>query len=238
MAFQANYPPPNPPSYPYPHPSSYHSAQSTTPSLLSSSTFQILHSPTSPTHIITTSSSSSPSTAPLFTLTNFGTESPLLITSPTNSAQIIATITTHSSTWSMSAKKSYIEIAIPQQQPGSAPQSIKLQRDPSALTRRHRFTSPTDGKTYVVRGKHSDSVMMSWGNLRIEEAETGKRAVEFDVEWMTSLRKVGTVRFLDDGARLPVGVRMEMLWAVVGVTNKEYETTKAAADAFVEGATA
>ncbi|KAL9032913.1 MAG: hypothetical protein Q9180_006231 [Flavoplaca navasiana] len=45
---------------------------------------------------------------------------------------------------------------------------INLKREKGTFTRKHRMTL-SDGKGYVITGKHSDNLMMCWGNLKVVE---------------------------------------------------------------------
>ncbi|KAL9593293.1 MAG: hypothetical protein Q9219_007616 [cf. Caloplaca sp. 3 TL-2023] len=199
-----------------------------------------MHTANGTLHITTADENNHQTT--LYTIPRFralSANSTMRITSPTDEEDLRASITTHSST---NKEDSWIEIRtlprpphIPfssssnppaytqtdnQDRKSSGGHTIKFHRDGSALKRRHRMTL-SNGRSYILRGKHSTNFLMCWGNLKIvEEGQEKKSVAEFKVEWPTSFHKFGTVRFMGDG--VGEGVEREMLFAMIGVANKEY----------------
>ncbi|KAL8888671.1 MAG: hypothetical protein Q9205_003424 [Flavoplaca limonia] len=92
---------------------------------------------------------------------------------------------------------------------------INLKRERGTFTRKHRMTL-SDGKTYVITGKHSDNLMMCWGNLKVVEESSKSKLAEFKVEWWMSSRKIGIVTFL---CEVQEHLMKEILFVLVGVAS-------------------
>ncbi|KAL8696395.1 MAG: hypothetical protein Q9201_007679 [Fulgogasparrea decipioides] len=158
-----------------------------------------------------------PDMTPLYSVTGFGSSHTprMIITNPANENEILVNLTSHSS---VNKEDSYIEIEMAGVQDASTGHTFKLQRDKGALKRIHKMTL-SDGKTYVLKGKHSSSLMWCWGNLKIVEEGNKVRLAEFTVEWPSSFHKIGIVTFETE---VEESVAKEMLFAILGVVNKEY----------------
>ncbi|KAL8685912.1 MAG: hypothetical protein Q9218_007470 [Villophora microphyllina] len=153
---------------------------------------------------------------PLYSVTGFGSyEQRVIITNPADENEILANLYMHSG---VSKHDSYIDIVMAGNGATSSGYIIKLQRESGALTRKHKITL-SDGRNYILKGKHSTSLMMCWGNLKIVEEGSKDRLAEFTVEWPSSFHKIGTVTFESD---VEETVAKEMLFAFLGVANKEY----------------
>ena len=166
---------------------------------------------------------SGPDMTPIYKITRIGflsAESITRITGPENEDDLYATLISHSSS---SESDSWIEIRMDARHSPSSEYTIKFHRDGGSLKRKHKMTL-SDGKAYVLRGKHSTSLAMCWGNLKIIEEGGEASIAEFKVEWPTSFHKFGTVSFKSE---VDDTLARDMLFAFVGVANKEY--TKAMA---------
>ncbi|KAL8891439.1 MAG: hypothetical protein Q9192_005743, partial [Flavoplaca navasiana] len=111
---------------------------------------------------------------------------------------------------------------------------IDLKREKGTFTRKHRITL-SDGKTYVVRGKHSDNLMMCWGNLKVVEKSSKSKLAEFKVEWWMSTRKIGIVTFL---CEIQEHLMKEILFVLVGVASREYSVAIASMGVAIPAASA
>ncbi|KAL8668885.1 MAG: hypothetical protein Q9224_007770 [Gallowayella concinna] len=111
--------------------------------------------------------------------------------------------------------------------------TINLKRDSGTMTRRHKMTL-SDGKTYLLKGKHSDSLLMGWGNLKIVEESSKTKIAEFKVEWPMSVHKVGVVTF---ERQVEERLVKEMLFALVGVASREYAVAMASLCVTIPAAT-
>lgn len=49
----------------------------------------------------------------------------------------------------------------------------------------------SNGKTYLLTGKHSDNLMICLGNLKVVEDSSESKLAEFKVEWWMSMHKIG-----------------------------------------------
>ncbi|KAL8918421.1 MAG: hypothetical protein Q9172_005434 [Xanthocarpia lactea] len=95
---------------------------------------------------------------------------------------------------------------------------VNLKRDKGTFTRSHRMTL-SDGKTYRLTGKHSNCLLMCWGNLKVVEEYSKTKVAKFKVEWLMSVHKVGVVTFTRE---VEETLLREILFAVVGVAGREY----------------
>ncbi|KAL8717215.1 MAG: hypothetical protein Q9225_005523 [Loekoesia sp. 1 TL-2023] len=143
---------------------------------------------------------------------------------------LYATLVSHSSS---SKSESWIEIRMDARHSPSSEYTIKFHRDGGFLKRRHRMTL-SNGKTYVLRGKHSTNLMMCWGNLKLVEEGSKTSIADFKVEWPSSFHKFGTVTFKSE---VEDTLAREILFAFIGVANKEYAKAMAAMMVAVPGAT-
>ncbi|KAI4243979.1 MAG: hypothetical protein L6R40_003190 [Gallowayella cf. fulva] len=116
-----------------------------------------------------------------------------------------------------------IDIRMGPSDTSSSGHTISLKRDSGAVTRRHRMVL-SNGKTYLLKGKHSDSLLMCWGNLKMVEEESKTKIAEFKVEWPMSVHKVGIVTF---GCQVEETLVKEILFAAVGVASREYAVAMA-----------
>ncbi|KAL8813300.1 MAG: hypothetical protein Q9200_000370 [Gallowayella weberi] len=115
----------------------------------------------------------------------------------------------------------------------SSSYTIHLKRDSGAMTRRHKMTL-SNGKTYLLKGKHSDSLLMCWGNLKIVEEDSKTKIAEFKVEWPMSVHKVGIVTF---ESQVEETLVKEMLFAFIGVASREYAVAMASLCVAIPAAT-
>ncbi|KAL8910691.1 MAG: hypothetical protein Q9171_004026 [Xanthocarpia ochracea] len=101
--------------------------------------------------------------------------------------------------------------------------TVNLKRDKGTFTRSHKMTL-SDGKTYRLTGKHSDCLLMCWGNLKVVEECNKTKVAEFKVEWLMSVHKIGVVTFIRE---VEETLLREILFAVVGVASREYAVAMA-----------
>ena len=100
------------------------------------------------------------------------------------------------------------------------PRELTLKRDASWLTRKHKITM-SDGRTYIVKGKTSESSLCYWGNLTVVDEITSTMVADFESRWLKSFSNVGTIVLygeMDRGERW----REEMLIVILGLAHKEY----------------
>ncbi len=93
----------------------------------------------------------------------------------------------------------------------------------------------SNGKVYVITGKHSDNLMMCWGNLKVVEESTKSKLADFKVEWWMSTRKIGIVTFL---CEVQEQLMKEILFVLVGVASREYSVAMASMGVAVPAASA
>ncbi|KAL8861873.1 MAG: hypothetical protein Q9178_001742 [Gyalolechia marmorata] len=106
---------------------------------------------------------------------------------------------------------------------------VNLKRDKGTFTRSHRMTL-SDGKTYRLTGKHSDCLLMCWGNLKVVDECSKTKVAKFKVEWLMSVHKIGVVTFIRE---VEETLLREILFAVVGVASREYAVAMASMSASV-----
>ena len=191
------------------------------------STYHIWNSPQASLKITT------PDMTPLYTVHRYAslsTESTIRITSPNSEDDLFATISSHSG---ISKNNSYIEIHMDAIHSPPSGYTFSPTRDGGSLTRKHKMTL-SDGKTYVLTGKHSSSILMCWGNLKVVEQGSKTIIAEFKAEWPMSLHKMGTVTFKKEVEK---GLAREILFAFVGAANKEYVLAMASMMVAVPAAT-
>ncbi|KAL8775505.1 MAG: hypothetical protein Q9209_000001 [Squamulea sp. 1 TL-2023] len=112
--------------------------------------------------------------------------------------------------------------------------TISLKRDKGTFTRRHKMTL-SDEKAYILTGKHSDHLMMCWGNLKVVEESNKARIAEFKVEWPMSLHKIGVVTFTQE---IEEKLVKDILYVLVAVASREYAIGMASLCVAMPGATA
>ncbi|KAL8784027.1 MAG: hypothetical protein Q9213_004215 [Squamulea squamosa] len=112
--------------------------------------------------------------------------------------------------------------------------TISLKRDKGTFTRRHRMVL-SDGKAYILTGKHSDHLMMCWGNLKVVEESSKAKIAEFKVEWPMSVHKIGVVTFVHEVEEKLV---KDVLVAFVAVASREHAIAMASLCVAVPAATA
>lgn len=110
---------------------------------------------------------------------------------------------------------------------------INLKREKGTFTRKHRMTL-SDGKTYIVAGRHSDNLMMCWGNSKVVEESSKSKLAEFKVEWWMSTRKIGIVTFI---CKVQEHLMKEILFVLVGVASREYSIAMVSMGVAVPAAT-
>ncbi|KAI9894794.1 MAG: hypothetical protein M1814_000013 [Vezdaea aestivalis] len=122
---------------------------------------------------------------------------------------------TASTNRSFSQPKSNIELAFTPA--NSTPYTLKLQRLEGALKRRHEVQL-SDGVTYIVRGKRSESLLWYIGDLVVEDSQ-GNKVADFESNWWFSFHSAGFIRIF--GAHSDTFVQ-EIAFVITSLCIKEY----------------